>query len=92
MNEEYSKFLRGTNKESIRLAIKQNNVSVREICTVCGKMPAFRARIPYSIFLSDDYSFVCEDCAERIDPYLLGMLNHWYGGQGYVDPDNPPDY
>lgn len=86
----YNQLLR-KNKESIQLAIKQNNVSVREICTVCGKLPSFRARIPFSIFLADDYSFVCENCAERIDPYLLGMLNDWYRG-GEVDPDNPPDY
>lgn len=78
MNEKFFQFLRGVNKESIQLAIKPNHVSVREICTVCGEMPTFRARIPFSIFLTDGYRFVCENCTESIEPQLLVMLNDWY--------------
>lgn len=63
------------------LIIKNNNVSKKEQCAICGEQ--IQSKVPLALFLFDCYAHsvfrpVCDLCGEKYAPILAKMVSTYY--------------
>ena len=55
------------------LILKENNLSIKEICPICKN--EFKNTMPIGTFIKETDSSVCQDCAKTISEDIVGCLN-----------------